>query len=185
MLRGHKGFARVVWAFKNVLNQSVTWLFYDLQSHTDGTGPVAGHQPIVLTVEPHIEQLDDIEVPQIPYTLDQDDHAEATELLEWLSVVTVLSPRLQSGDSMDAYLSRYRVPDFFNERLEDHVSSTGTVSRFRWHGFIPGTSIKKILLALLKSTGDDWFVIGATSFNGQAYTILKSEDRTMTWEFMD
>ncbi len=29
MLHGKKGFERVVWAFKNVLNKSVTWLFYD------------------------------------------------------------------------------------------------------------------------------------------------------------
>ena len=29
MLHGKKGFERIVWAFKNVLNQAVTWLFYD------------------------------------------------------------------------------------------------------------------------------------------------------------
>ncbi|KAL1634955.1 hypothetical protein SLS56_002038 [Neofusicoccum ribis] len=32
MLHGKKGFERIVWAFKNVLDQSVTWLFHDLQS---------------------------------------------------------------------------------------------------------------------------------------------------------
>lgn len=30
MLHGKKGFERIVWAFNNVLNSSVTWLFYDL-----------------------------------------------------------------------------------------------------------------------------------------------------------
>ena len=30
MLHGKKGFERIVWAFKNVLNQSLTWLFIDL-----------------------------------------------------------------------------------------------------------------------------------------------------------
>ena len=29
MLHGKKGFERIVWAFKNVLNRSVTWLFHD------------------------------------------------------------------------------------------------------------------------------------------------------------
>lgn len=29
MLHGKKGFERVVWAFKNVLNSAVTWLLYD------------------------------------------------------------------------------------------------------------------------------------------------------------
>ena len=31
MLHGKKGFERIVWAFKNVLNHSVTWLFYDFE----------------------------------------------------------------------------------------------------------------------------------------------------------
>lgn len=30
MLHGKKGFERIVWAFKNVLNQSLAWLFCDL-----------------------------------------------------------------------------------------------------------------------------------------------------------
>ena len=29
MVHGKKGFERVVWAFKNVLKNAVTWLFYD------------------------------------------------------------------------------------------------------------------------------------------------------------
>lgn len=32
MLHGKKGFERIVWAFKNVLNQSLTWLFCDLDA---------------------------------------------------------------------------------------------------------------------------------------------------------
>lgn len=32
MLHGKKGFERIVWAFKNVLVNSVTWLFCDLSS---------------------------------------------------------------------------------------------------------------------------------------------------------
>ena len=31
MIHGKKGFERIVWAFKNVLNNAVTWLFYDFQ----------------------------------------------------------------------------------------------------------------------------------------------------------
>ena len=34
MLHGKKGFERIVWAFKNVLNHSVTWLFYDFTSNS-------------------------------------------------------------------------------------------------------------------------------------------------------
>lgn len=37
MLHGKKGFERIVWAFKNVLNNSLTWLFHDLDEKTDTT----------------------------------------------------------------------------------------------------------------------------------------------------
>ena len=36
MLHGKKGFERVVWAFKNVLNHSVTWLFHDFGKALEG-----------------------------------------------------------------------------------------------------------------------------------------------------
>ena len=184
MIRGHKGFERIVWAFKNVLNQSVTWLFCDLHSQTNGTGPVAALQPVVRTVEPQIDQLSGVETPHFPDTVKQDDHVQVTELLEWLNLMTVLSPRLQNDDSMDAYLSRYRVPNF-SKQIGGPVTSTETVSRFRWRGFIPGTSTNKILLATLKACGNDWFAMSASSFDGHGYAILTLEHQTMTWEYLD
>lgn len=36
MLHGKKGFERIAWAFKNVLDHSVAWLFCDLTSESDG-----------------------------------------------------------------------------------------------------------------------------------------------------
>jgi Ribonuclease P 40kDa (Rpp40) subunit len=36
MLHGKRGFERVVWAAKNVLNRSLTWLFYNLRATDDG-----------------------------------------------------------------------------------------------------------------------------------------------------
>jgi len=35
MLHGKKGFERIVWAFKNVLNSAVTWLIYDCEDKGD------------------------------------------------------------------------------------------------------------------------------------------------------
>ena len=34
MIHGKKGFERIVWAFKNVLNDAVMWLFYDHEKET-------------------------------------------------------------------------------------------------------------------------------------------------------
>lgn len=37
MVHGKKGFERIVWAFKNVLNSAVTWLFYDFDAKKDNS----------------------------------------------------------------------------------------------------------------------------------------------------
>ena len=39
MVHGKKGFERIVWAFKKVLDNSVTWLFHDLNTKLDSTVP--------------------------------------------------------------------------------------------------------------------------------------------------
>ena len=36
MLHGKKGFERIIWAFRNVLTESVAWLFCDLTSELNG-----------------------------------------------------------------------------------------------------------------------------------------------------
>jgi len=36
MVHGKKGFERIIWAFKNVLGTSVSWLFHDLGEEIDG-----------------------------------------------------------------------------------------------------------------------------------------------------
>lgn len=36
MLHGKKGFERIVWAFRNVLTESVAWLFCDLTPESNG-----------------------------------------------------------------------------------------------------------------------------------------------------
>lgn len=43
MLHGKKGFQRIEWAFKNVLNDPVTWLFFDLGTESLGVAKGAGH----------------------------------------------------------------------------------------------------------------------------------------------
>ncbi|KAL9038821.1 MAG: hypothetical protein Q9180_002902, partial [Flavoplaca navasiana] len=37
MLHGKKGFDKIVWAFKNVLDNAVAWLFCDLEVKPDGS----------------------------------------------------------------------------------------------------------------------------------------------------
>lgn len=44
MLHGKKGFERIVWAFKNVLNSAVTWLFYDPEGSKGSSAAVSGKE---------------------------------------------------------------------------------------------------------------------------------------------
>ena len=37
MVHGKKGFERIIWAFKNVLNNAVTWLFYNFDAKQDAS----------------------------------------------------------------------------------------------------------------------------------------------------
>lgn len=45
MLHGKKGFERLMWACKNVLVQSVTWLFYDCQAKPQSKEPGVADAP--------------------------------------------------------------------------------------------------------------------------------------------
>ncbi|KAK1809542.1 hypothetical protein LTR12_016104 [Friedmanniomyces endolithicus] len=164
MVRGKPGFDRVVWAFRNVLNHSVTWLFHDLKAKTDGSGPIAVHQPLVPKIEPSVEELDGAVMFATPESLEQDDHSLATELLEWHKYNVTLPT--SDGDA------------------SGHPE-TQDLARIRWHGFAHASFVSKVFMTALKACGDDWFVISATSFSGEAYVMLKTGERTLTWEYLD
>lgn len=50
MLHGKKGFERLIWACKNVLDQSLTWLFVDLNASadTDEEGNMQVHLLVII-----------------------------------------------------------------------------------------------------------------------------------------
>ena len=185
MVRGKKGFERTIWAFKNVLNQSVVWLLYDLKGSNDGSGPVAAHQPRMRTAEVLVERLDGVTIPSFPETVKENDYEQATELLEWLSLVTARSQRIHLDDKIDPYLSRYRVPLPDDDESQMGRDSPQDLTKFRWHGFLPSSFIQKILMATLKAAGESWFAFTATAFDGRTYTFLQDKHHTMTWEYQD
>ena len=185
MVRGKKGFERIVWAFKNVLNHSVTWLFYDVKAQTVDSGPLGSHQPKMLNLEPRLETMAGVEVPELPQDFQQEEYATATELLEWLSLAISGSPRIQSDDRIDPYLSRYRVPPPVDSASDMTSRNAQDVVRFCWHGFIPPNFIKDVFLAAIKVSGTDWCGMSAVAFDGKAYSLLQHNRHTMTWEYMD
>lgn len=185
MVRGKHGFERIVWTFKNVLNRTVTWLFYDLGGKNDGSGPIAHHQPKMQSVMPECATRTAVQVPEPTQDIQGDDYDAANELLEWLSLTTICSPRIQHKDKIDNYLSRYRVPGGGNVDGEPLICTTQDLAIFRWHGFITSTIIKNIVLAAFKASGESWFGMTVAAFDGKAYAILQRKHHTMTWEYMD
>ncbi|GLA88223.1 ribonuclease P protein subunit p40 [Aspergillus tubingensis] len=188
MLHGKKGFERIVWAFKNVLNQSVAWLFFDLTTSSGGVSEddpsLKGNQPQIINCQPIITEHSNILVPPLPGPEITDESREAAELedhcnelSEWLAMVSLESPRVSVYDDVDPYLCRYSVP------VSDNAKSTNLVS-LKWHGLVPSLWIIELLVAILKETAPKsiapyaWFALSASALGREAveardgYTVM-------------
>ena len=154
------------------------------------------HSPFLRTIEPDVISLEGIRVPKFPSSLEsnKEDEIAAAELLEWLSLVAMDSPRVREADDIDSYLCRYDIPDFATSspsvssesgasRLESAVVQD--LIRLRWHGFMGSSFITKIFAAAIKATSTEdgeWFAMRAEGFDGHSYTVLKKDGKAMTWE---
>jgi ribonuclease P/MRP protein subunit RPP40 len=187
MLPGKKAFDRLQWAFKNVLDASLAWLFYDLRSPLTVNGEVQGalaaHAPTIKVLEPSPTPLPQTLCPSFQLSEDiseEDVRDESAELLEWLSLATSRSPRVQKGDSVDPFLCRYRPAE--NTTPVDLV-------HYQWRGFAPSAFVLKVLLAAMKdssTTGEDgWFALSGSSFEGKGCMILKHGGEVKTWNYAD
>ncbi|KAL2001639.1 hypothetical protein VTN02DRAFT_1497 [Thermoascus thermophilus] len=186
MLHGKKGFERIVWAFKNALTDSVTWLFYDLApepSYTDPDKPLRVHHPQVVDCAPVQVTHRDALTPPLnardlrEATSEDDVQAYCNELSEWLALVSLDSPRVSADDDVDPYLSRYVVP------CVDDAKPSALVS-VKWHGLIPSQWIMQLFIVLLREISPRtagphaWFALSSHALGRDAvdgkdgYTIL-------------
>ncbi|OJJ82147.1 ribonuclease P protein subunit p40 [Aspergillus glaucus CBS 516.65] len=208
MLHGKKGFERIVWAFRNVLTESVAWLFCDLASESNGlpkeNTPLQKHQPQI--VECDMARISHREVLVPPSQMDitestpsEDVQEHCNALSEWLAMVALESPRVTANDTIDPYLSRYSVPD-----AED--SNPTNLISLKWHGFINSRWITQLLITLLVETSSQtvgaqsWFALSSNALGREAvdgkdgYTILSqspndhssspSRRQCICWEFV-
>lgn len=184
MFPGKKAFDRLLWAFKNVLDASIAWLFYDLRSpivvNDQVQGALAAHAPTIKLVKPAPEPLQQVLCPSFTFSEtsgDEDTRDEAAELLEWLSMTMSRSPRVQKGDSVDPYLCRYRPTS---------SGSPTDLVLYQWHGLAPAVFTQSVLMAAMKaSVGEGWFAMGGASFEGKGYMVLKNGSEAMTWNYAD
>lgn len=181
MLHGKKGFDRILWAFENVLNETCTFLVCDakaagVESLVQGSEtPIMHFAPLERVVRAEVTELGDVLVPPFP-EVKEEEYAEAAELLEWLGLAMLGSPRIREDDDVDAHFSRYRVLQGAKAR---------DLTKFTWRGLVPAEFAYKVFLASLKASGEEWVAMSASSFEGESYTILVNRGDVVIWEYKD
>ncbi|KAF2085204.1 hypothetical protein K490DRAFT_3369, partial [Saccharata proteae CBS 121410] len=160
MVHGKKGFERLVWACKNVLTHSVTWLFHDLNTTTDDSAaPIHAHQPTLKSITPSILTLPATKAPPLSSIQPLKDPDYAIEVLEWLDMVSLPSPRLNASDNVDPFISRYKVPEPYVANASGPKAQIRNLVRLRWEGLVPAQLVVRIWSVLRQSVGEDWAAV--------------------------
>lgn len=131
-----------------------------------------------------ISLLSNIQIPPFKSILSVCDPVDAAGLYEWLSLVSLESPRITADDAIDPYLSRYEVPDF--EAAATETEGTIMIKRLvklRWHGLITPNFITSLWLLVQKAVGEEWAALNVACFRGNSYSLLGVSAReSLTWE---
>ncbi|CAN8101714.1 unnamed protein product [Discula destructiva] len=167
MFTGKKGFDRLVYAARNVLDMPVTWLFCNVAQKLPSPDPLDGFNPIRCTANPTASTDFDVVVPplQPPSALftdtDTQDLPDAVgEMYEWLSLMRLQSPRISSTDSIDPYLSRYRVPGEADEQ------SPAKLCVVTWEGLLAPCFARQTLVeTILGLPSRGWFSMTVSTFS--------------------
>ncbi|KAL4933916.1 ribonuclease P protein subunit p40 [Aspergillus undulatus] len=188
MLHGKKGFQRIEWAFKNVLNQPLPWLFFDLETETgvaEGHTPLNHHNPQIRACEPNTTTHKNINTPSFsdlkitPDTPESELRDMCGEVSEWLAMVSLGSQRVSAHDDIDPYLCRYEAPE-----IGDSGPKPADLVTLKWRGFIPPKWITQLVITLFRETASrvrktpTWFALSASALGRDAvegkdrYTIM-------------
>jgi ribonuclease P/MRP protein subunit RPP40 len=152
--------------------------------------PLDGHFPTKKTASPKVSQPIKVKMPLIKpptdadslYGADFEDYA--IDIQEWLSLVLLESPRVNSDDNIDPFLSRYVPPgdSFTNSKL----------IKVTWQGFLSPPWVHKTFVQMLLCVPqDEWFACCVVGFGdgplgeSKVCTILKLPDATkefVLWE---
>ncbi|KAK6077668.1 ribonuclease P 40kDa subunit [Seiridium cupressi] len=161
---GKKGYDRLLHACNNVFNKPVTWLFHR-RSSTPDPDPLLQYFPTKYTSAPFFSEEIRVDTPSLELpgeALANGGRPQleefVTDIYEWLSLVRLQSPRVESGDSIDSFLSRYLVP----------ANSAGlqqaTLCKVSWQGFIaPGWARQTLSDIILTISSRSWFSLSVTS----------------------
>jgi ribonucleases P/MRP protein subunit RPP40 len=100
------------------------------------------------------------------------------QLLEWIGLVLINSPRIQKDDQVDPYICRYQLPEAFmpNEDTKDE-----NLVHLRWQGLISPQFLREVLKVLESELGSRWFVIGSKGLEGRTcFTTIQGQN-VISW----
>jgi ribonucleases P/MRP protein subunit RPP40 len=157
MLHGKKGFDRLVYAAKTVLNQSLVWLFLDLHSpglEEEVSMPLLAHHPTIHNLKQTSHTLTDTIVPAYITSFpapnlnlsSEESQEEVYDMLEYIDLLALTSPRLQSTDSINPYLSTYHVSE------ASATAKPRNVRTITWTGLISVPWMLEFLCSVIKQS---------------------------------
>lgn len=154
------------------------------------SNPVDLHFPTKVIVEPKIAEDLRVCIPpltppaDIQHTYNEDFDDFAVETHEWLSLISLNSPRINPKDGMDSFLSRYIPPG--------GSSTESKLVKITWQGFLrPSWAHGLFVEALLATPRESWFSCSVVGFgetwsgDGKDSTILKpphTSNEYVLWE---
>ncbi|KAL4977527.1 ribonuclease P 40kDa subunit-domain-containing protein [Aspergillus desertorum] len=188
MLHGKKGFQRIEWAFKNVLNKPTRWLFFDLATDSTNVAKddplLKGNNPEVIPCEPALTIHNNISTPSFS-DLNTSTQSESDlkdicgEISEWLAMISLCSRCVSTNDDINPYLCRYNAPE-----IGDAEAKATDLISLKWRGFIPPPWIIQLFITLFQKTAPRlwkmpaWFALSASTLGRDAiegkngYTIM-------------
>ena len=108
--------------------------------------PISKHHPKRIICEPKITFLEVLVPPMAIQLPDQANAPKSNddylEILEWLGLVVLDSPRIHPNDSIDPHLCQYEIPN------PEEVCMTPLV-KLTWHALLSAEWITKVLLNCL------------------------------------
>jgi ribonuclease P/MRP protein subunit RPP40 len=152
--------------------------------------PLNVHFPQRVTVSAEITSNIKVDIPplkpptdtSLEYGEDFDDFAVETH--EWLSLISLDSPRINPDDRIDSFLSRYASPG--------QSTTDSKVVKISWRGFLSPSWANRIFVqALLTVPREAWFAYtvggfgNVSSSSSKDCTILKVPDAPneyLLWE---
>ncbi|KAI1616413.1 ribonuclease P [Exophiala viscosa] len=161
MLHGKKGFERLLWTAKNVLNKSLNWIFLDLDQPKDSDPskqPIAVYHPTMQPLQPTTHTLSNVPSPStltavlpIPPQHAPSEETQETlfDLLEYLDMLALTSPQVQTSDTTDPFISRYEVPDV---EWDNSSQTSHNVKVVKWTGLISIQWVLELLCTVIKQS---------------------------------